>query len=62
MLGENSSHGLTPANTASQKSNPLHKFLRGNKRRRSGDKVLQIEAVWFRTPVFSLDDLASGNL
>lgn len=66
LLGENCSHGLMPANTASQKSNLLHEFLRDNKRRRrrrrkSGDKILQTEAVWFRTPVFSLNNLASGN-
>lgn len=62
-MGENCSHGLKAANTASQKSNLLHEFLRDNKRRRkSGDKIPQIEAVWFRTPVFTLNDLASGNL
>lgn len=31
------------------------------KRRKSGDKVLQTEALWFRTGVFSLEVLASGN-
>lgn len=61
-MGEYCSRGLTPANTASQESNPLCEFLRDKKRRRSGDKILQIEAVWFKIPVFSLDDLAAGNL
>lgn len=61
LLGENCSHGLTLTNTASQKSNPLPELFRDNKRRRkSGDKTLEIEAVCFRTPVFSPAALASG--
>lgn len=63
LLGENCSHGLTLTNTASQKSNPLPELFRDNKRRRkSGDKTLEIEAVCFRTPVFSPAALASGRL
>lgn len=71
LLGENCSHGLTlwgltradTHNTASQKSNPLPELFRDNKRRRkSGDKTLEIEAVCFRTLVFSPAALASGHL
>ena len=62
-MGENCSHGSTVTNTVSQKSDQLDNYLRDNKKRRkSGDKTLQTKALWFRTAVFNLEALASGNL
>lgn len=63
-MGENYSHGSTLTNIASQKSNKQDDYLRDNKRKRrkSGDKILQTEALLFRTAVFSLEVLASRNL
>lgn len=63
-MGKNCSRGPTQTNTTSQKSNQLDDYLRVNnrKRRKSGDKIFQTEALQFRTAVFSLEVLASGNL
>lgn len=54
-LGENCSHGLTPANTASQKSNPLCEFLRDNE---GGGRV---ETRYFRLKQYGLEHLFQSS-